>query len=348
METEKSRIAESYNGSSSPPSGRQKPSGLLSEHERGGAYQNYLTAKGYATETALRMVKTANKFLTWINEQEIEITTINYNDITEYIKINQQRGLQARTTQIIVTKVKHYLNYLVESGVLSHNPALALKIKNVKRKTVYNILSPQELETIYKSYLAELPIKEDSSSQEGEVKGGCPPQTLNKLSRKRNKILLGLFIYQGIAANDVKTIELKHLDLKEGKITIPETRRRNERILKLEAHQVFGLYDYVNEIRKQILHLTKKQSNLLFLSTGTGNQLQNALHKLSGELTSNNSQVENFQQIRASVITGWLKHYNKRKVQYMAGHRYVSSTEDYEANNIEELQEDVQRYYPQL
>lgn len=40
-----------------------------------------------------------------------------------------------------------------------------------------------------------------------------------------------------------------------------------------------------------------------------------------------------------------VKEYNKRKVQYMAGHRYISSTEAYEANNIEVLQEDVERFY---
>jgi hypothetical protein len=30
----------------------------------------------------------------------------------------------------------------------------------------------------------------------------------------------------------------------------------------------------------------------------------------------------------------------------MAGHRYVSSTEAYEANNIEALREDIQKFYP--
>jgi integrase/recombinase XerD len=220
---------------------------------------------------------------------------------------------------------------------MGHNPALALKIKNVKRKTVYNILSNEELEMIYKTYKAELPSKEKS-----------PPQTLNKLARKRNKVLLGLLIYQGIATDDVKNIELKHLELREGKITIPGTRRSNERTLKLESHQVFDLYDYVNEVRKEILHLTKKQSNLLFISIGNGNRMQNMLQKLTKEITEQNSNVENLHQVRASIITNWLKQYNKRKVQYMAGHRYVSSTEAYEANNIDALQEDIQRFYPTL
>jgi site-specific recombinase XerD len=300
-------------------------------------YQHYLTAKGYSTETTAGMLKTTKKFIAWIEEQNIEITTINYNDITTYIKTNQQRGIKARTTQIIITHAKHYLNYLVEAGILSHNPALALQIKNTKHKTVYNILTAEELETIYKTYQSELL----STTK-------APPQVLNKLSRKRNKVLLGLLIYQGIATEDIKNLEVKHLELREGNITIPGTKRSNERTLKLEPHQIFDLYDYVNEIRKEILVLTKKQSTALFISTGRGNNLQNTVQTLVTEIRQQNRNVVSLDQIRASIITNWLKQYNKRKVQYMAGHRYVSSTEAYEANNIQSLQEDLQRFYPVL
>jgi site-specific recombinase XerD len=300
-------------------------------------YKNYLIAKGYAKDTREGMIKTTCKFLGWIDTQGIEITTINYNDITAYIKINQERKITARTTQLIVIHVKHYLNYLVEAGTLSNNPALALKIKNTKKKTVYNILSPEELETIYKEYRTELPHNPKA-----------PPQTLNRLGRKRNKVLLGLLIYQGISAEDIKNIELKHLELREGKITIPGSRRSNERILKLEAHQIFDLYDYVNEIRKDILRVSKKESTALFVTTGSSHTLQNMVQNFLKEITQQNRNVKNLDQLRASIITNWLKQYNKRKVQYMAGHRYVSSTEAYEANNIELLQEDLQKYYPQL
>ena len=300
-------------------------------------FKQYLTAKGFSTETVRTTIKNIVKFIEWIEVSNLEPETLNYNDIMAYIKISQQRGIKTRTAQLLANYIKHYLNYLVDAGIITHNPAMALKLKNAKRKTVYNILSSEELEMIYKSYSIE--IKKHLIA---------PPQGLNELSRKRNKVLLGLFVYQGIATEDAKILELKHLDLREGKITIPGTRRSNERTLKLEAHQIFDLYDYVNDVRKQILHLTKKQSELLFISTGTGNQLQNTLQKLTKELTTKNTNVENLHQIRASVITNWLKQYNKRKVQHMAGHRYVSSTEAYEANNIDVLQEDVERFYPVL
>ena len=56
--------------------------------------------------------------------------------------------------------------------------------------------------------------------------------------------------------------------------------------------------------------------------------------------------IKDIQQIRSSVITNWLKVHNLRKAQYLAGHRYVSSTEAYQLNNIEELTEDIKKYHP--
>ena len=59
-----------------------------------------------------------------------------------------------------------------------------------------------------------------------------------------------------------------------------------------------------------------------------------------------NKGVKNLDQIRASVITHWVKIYDLRKAQYLAGHRYVSSTEDYKQQVLDELQGDVKKFHP--
>ena len=51
-------------------------------------------------------------------------------------------------------------------------------------------------------------------------------------------------------------------------------------------------------------------------------------------------------QIRANVISWWLKNYNLRQVHYMDGHKYVSSTERYQLNNLDKLQERINKYRP--
>ena len=59
-----------------------------------------------------------------------------------------------------------------------------------------------------------------------------------------------------------------------------------------------------------------------------------------------NYTIKNAQQIRASVISNWLKDYNIREVQYMAGHQYISSTERYLQDDLEGLQEMIEKLHP--
>lgn len=38
--------------------------------------------------------------------------------------------------------------------------------------------------------------------------------------------------------------------------------------------------------------------------------------------------------------------YNLRKVQYLAGHRYISSTEAYQLSEMQRLTEEVNKFHP--
>ena len=51
-------------------------------------------------------------------------------------------------------------------------------------------------------------------------------------------------------------------------------------------------------------------------------------------------------QLRQREITEWLKVKDLRTVQYMAGHRYVSTTERYQSNNLEDLEEALNVHHP--
>lgn len=206
---------------------------------------------------------------------------------------------------------------------INDNPCTNIDVKGVKRKILYETFSPEELETIYKNYKSE-----------------------NHLVHKRNKIILGLIIYQGIRTEELAKLTVSDVKLREGKIFIPGSRRHNERELTLEAHQLYDLMDYINETRKLFIAIRGQDSKNLFLSMGTSERFDNRMQKLTNQLTKQDKRVKEIKQVRASVITNWLKVHNIRKVQYMAGHRYVSSTEGYQANNMDDLKEDVNKYHP--
>jgi len=75
-------------------------------------------------------------------------------------------------------------------------------------------------------------------------------------------------------------------------------------------------------------------------------RLENTVCSVFKQLKKSNQKVLNIRQVRASVIVLWLKQYNLRKVQIMAGHKYISSTEKYIQDDLENLHDIVDKLHP--
>ncbi|MCP4356225.1 MAG: tyrosine-type recombinase/integrase, partial [Proteobacteria bacterium] len=219
----------------------------------------------------------------------------------------------------VLLSVRNYYQFLKSENETIINPATNLYIKGAIKKIPTNIINYKDLENLYQSF-----ENYDNRS-------------------KRNKLILGLIIYQGLTTEELHQLEPEHLKLKQGKIKVPGSRKRNCRILELKPFQILELQEYITEIRPQLL---KQETNQLFISMKGNVNLKNSLHHLFRAIKKTNPNIGSGKQIRASVITNWLKNYNLREVQYFAGHKYVSSTERYKANDLEELKKNLEKYHP--
>lgn len=301
-------------------------------------FSEWLIIKGHTSETAESFSSTTKRFIDWLQAQNIETENASYNDILAYVNYRKKKGNKQRTLQVYTNAIKHFYNFLQQEDTVNENPVSNVEIKGIKRRTLHEILTPEELENIYKNFNAEKRVYEQGKK--------IPPQQKNELARRRNKIILGLIIYQGMRTEELARLQLQDLQLREGKINIQGSRRTEGRLIKLEAHQIYDLMDYIHTIRKQILEATKKETNKVFISTGTSLNFQNVMQRLVQSIQAKHPKIKDIKHIRTSVISNWLKIYNLRKVQYMAGHRYVSSTEAYQLNNLEDLQDDIRKYHP--
>ena len=302
-------------------------------------FVDYLLLKGYSTSTTKRYVTDSENFLKWIENENIEITQVNYSDILHYIQ-GKRRKIQQRTISLNIISLKHYFNFLAITNQNLTNPTLQIKIKGIRRRKLYQILSKQELERLYDDFetLDYEDINDKNKNQNWFIN--------SVLANKRDKIILGLIIYQGLGTTELSRLKVNDVKLRDGKIFISGTRRSNERELKLEAHQIMDMMEYKLKIRDKILKIKKHNSDNLLISTGSSNRLSNSIQSLMKKLREYNSKITSLKQIRTSVITHWLKIHNLRQVQYMAGHRYVSSTEAYLINDLEDLSEEVNKYHP--
>ena len=247
--------------------------------------------------------------------------TIDYKAFLKYIEELKKTGIKTRTLKTYIGNLKIYFNYLQEENYRVDNPILNINIKGTIKTVLNNLLTADELEDLYYSY-----------------------ETKNEdLARKRNKIIIGLLVYQGLQSKELQYLKEEHVELYKGKIHIPESKKTNGRTLELKPWQLMELMEYMQQIRPQIV---PKGEESLFTSSYGNSNLSNVLKKISEELKLINYNYQNAIQIRNSVIVNWLKQHNLRKTQSLAGHRYISSTERYRQDNLESLHEMINNFHP--
>ncbi len=68
--------------------------------------------------------------------------------------------------------------------------------------------------------------------------------------------------------------------------------------------------------------------------------------KITERIREKHPEVKDSRQIKASVIMNWLKQYNIRQVQYMAGHKSITSTEAYKNQDLTDLSKQLDLFHP--
>jgi integrase/recombinase XerD len=246
-----------------------------------------------------------------LQSESIEPEAFTYNDLLAFMQHCNRSGVSKRALHNTLCVIRHYSNYLMHEKRRSDNPAAGLFIKGLVRKLPAGLLSTEEMENLYRQYSIQLNV--DVSK----------------------KIMLGLLVYQGLRVEELMNIEAGDIKLKEGKIKIKGSSRTSERILSLHASQIMLLQQYLERQRWQ--------RGKLFCE---GRALNNKIKHLFSQLKKLNAKVINAKQLRSSVITEWLRKNNLRQVQYMAGHKYVSSTQRYQLNNLDDLRSELQHHHP--
>lgn len=278
--------------------------------------------KRYRMNTVRGIINSTENFIDWCESENIQVEKTTYNELLSFVNHCTAIGNKKRTINQKISTFKQFFNYLIEIKKREENPALELRIKNQMHKVVYDIIKYEDLESLYKSYPA---------------KG---------ITGKRNKSVIGLMVYQGVNTCELQALEIKDLKLEEGKIYVPGTGRSNDRTLKLEAHQIVQLQNYLLQVRPALVMMNDHTTDKLFFTTGGSDRLSNSFTKMSHIIKVINPSIKDLRQIRASVIAYWYKSHNTRQVQYMAGHRYVSSTEKYRTDKLESLQEQLEKIHP--
>lgn len=281
-------------------------------------FPEYLHHQQLAPRSVAHYSRHIQRFLDWLNAEQLDEKNFHYNDLLAYIEYCYQAGASKRMVSGQLTVIRHYCSYLIYQQQRKDNPAAGVFIKGLSRSIPVNLLTTEELDTLYQQYQIQLHV--DASK----------------------KIMLGLLIYQGITVGELTRLKHHHFLIKDGKVIIKATHHTNERTLTLQSNQMHSLQQYLktNKQKEGYLFIERKKQQVS--DHNINNRLQWMFHQL-GEL---NPKVTNAKQIRLSVITNWLKKHSLRETQYLAGHKYVSSTARYQTTNLDDLQQALKDHHP--
>lgn len=289
-------------------------------------YKIYLEKENYALSTIESYRKQASLFTNWCTRQNTNPIEIDYKTCLKYIKHLTRKGNSKKTINHKLGSLKNYFNYLVNEAFRSENPIEDTTIKGIPKTINYNTLETEELEDLYYSY------ETDKYQEE-----------YHKYTLKRNKIIIGFIVYQGLNTSDLANLQIENIHLNKGKIYVPSTKRSNSRELELKSWQFMEVLNYTTEVRPELQNKIDNYTDQLF---PTNTRFTVITSQIIKKLKRTNQKVKSVNQLRASVITNWLKQHNLRKVQYLSGHRYISSTEKYLQDDLENLQEVINNFHP--
>ena len=307
---------------------------------------NYLESKGLAKLTQKQYLFALQIFFNQAKIEDIQVTKPDILRHLEYLK--KRKGLQNVTRKNHLIALNHYFTYLYENEQITANPCLLLKIRGTNKKQLHKIYTPEELEQLFDAYYQLFVRNYDDSRCRYEKQ-----RHYSFLYRNRNALIVSILFNQGTSTSEIEKIQLNDIDLVKAQITIKGGLRGKERTLPLKATQIGLFMNYLQNIRPQLLEYQTQETENLFLALPainyktTDNEMNRGIFKpLAEQIKNIDKQFLNFQQIRASVITFWIKTQGLRKAQHLAGHRYIFSTEKYQINNLDGLIDDINRLNP--
>lgn len=277
----------------------------------------------YASGTVEEYTRAVNSYLS----NYPNAPAAKYNDVVQYIGALRTRYNNTATLRKILSAIKAYYAYLCEEGIRKDNPAKMIRLKDKVNKDIQlqDLFTTQELEKL-------LERKE-------------PYKNIGY----KNKVMMGLLIYQGLQPQEMCSLTIEDINLTAGTIYIKSTTKTYARTLSLKPNQVLLFYQYIHTIHPALCKAANANVHTLLIGL-QGNPLNPwgvtaYVRRCFKQLYPHKKLTPT--AIRQSVIANLLKQgHDISVVQSFAGHKLPGATQRYKQNSVDTLKTAIQKYHP--
>ena len=163
----------------------------------------------------------------------------DYSQVLAHLGNLRDQGLKGGTVTRVLAAVKAYYDWLQQTKQRRDHPCKYIRLRYSKDQGINTagLFSPEELET----------LMEDVLPQTGQGRA------VYKRLYYRNKLIVSLLIYQGLATQNIINLETKDVNLESASIYIRATHQLNARTLGLHPRQVMLVSHYLTKERPELL-----------------------------------------------------------------------------------------------
>jgi integrase/recombinase XerD len=267
-----------------------------------------------------------NQYLQWLADNELNIKKMTYSNLLDYIGYLQNNNHSKGNINFRLKTISNYNTFL---GITDIAKAVQMR-GTAKQHPLF--LDEEELKILYENFI---------------------PYNSKGHYIYSDKLILGLMIYQALDERDIYPLEINHIKLEKGTLYIPSNPRRKEsRVVNLEAHQILAFKEYIDSYRKPYHkdHDQEISEKLFTPNCDKEHRLHDQIKLISKAVQETADKMEikitRLYNLRQSRIAIWIKQYGLRKAQYLAGYKTIASVELYQINDITDLQEQIKLLHP--
>ncbi len=288
-------------------------------------FEKWLTERYYSEKCIKDFIMRIRLLDTWLKVNKLTYKTLKYNQLLNYIGHLQQQEKSKTSINTTLRAIEHYYHFLKLDNV-----ALNVRIKGLTQEQIL-LLTEDELSSIYSNY---------------------QDKTKHGYFKYSNKLMLGLMIFQALDKQDLINLELSDLNLEKGTLRVPGgARRKNSRIVKLEAHQIIPFHDYITNFRgigRNNKPSTEQSNKLFHPNCNKEQRLHDQLKTLAKTIKAQNPEIhiKRLTQLKQSRIGIWIDLYGLRKTQYLAGYKDVGNIEKYRNKDMKNLSKQIEMFHP--
>jgi integrase/recombinase XerD len=290
-------------------------------HDLKMSFSSYLLSLNHTRKSIISYEFIIKRYLT----ENPNAKHYGYLEVFNYIKKLVLYQYERKSFSLLQAGIKKYYDFLIKTGIRETHPCASLFLKQRRAPLIHqDLFSTNELALLLRR------------------------QERYKILRLRNRIIISLLIYQGLTLAELLRLKIKNLNLDNGTLHITKSRTLNHRILYLSPQQKDWIIQYIKRDRAH-LSVSKSPTDLLLLN------------KLGQPISSDVIQylIETFRMIfpgrklsaatiRQSVIANWLNvcQIPLDQVQFLAGHKCMSSTLKYRKKDMKKQVELMNKYFP--